>query len=102
MQAGGGSTRVGSGRVFLPEIVERQRGASGSTTLVELGGIAAGNRLRFILDGHDAVADGEALQRQVHEPARAFVRDHLEMIGLAADHDAERDKGAEASAAGGE
>src|SRR5690606_815868 len=28
-----------------------------------------------------------------HDPARAFVRDHLEVIGLAADHDAERDIG---------
>ena len=46
-------------------------------------------RLRFVLDGEDAVADGEALERQGHEPARAFVRHDLEMIGLAADHHAQ-------------
>ena len=64
--------------------------------------VGANDRLGLVLDGEDAVADGEALKRQVHQRARAFVRHDLEMIGLAADHDAERDESAEAAASRGQ
>ena len=49
-------------------------------------------RLRLGVDGEDAVADGElALHSQIHQAARRFIRDDLEMIGLALDDAAERD-----------
>jgi hypothetical protein len=63
---------------------------------------ARAQRLIFILDRQDAVADGEAVERQRHDAARAFVRHHLEMIGFAADDDAERDEGVVAPALAGE
>jgi hypothetical protein len=66
--------------------------------LVTLAWISADDRLGLVFDGEDAVADGETLQRQVHQALRASVRHQLEMVGLTADHHAERDKGAEAAA----
>ncbi|KQM14595.1 hypothetical protein ASE50_08655 [Sphingomonas sp. Leaf5] len=49
-------------------------------------------RLRLVLDGQDAVADRHAFEAQVHDPARALVRHDFEMIGFAADDDAQRDE----------
>jgi len=49
--------------------------------------------LSFILDGQDAVADRDAVHGQRHQAARALPGDDFEMIGLAADHHAQRDKG---------
>src|SRR5690554_2809232 len=47
--------------------------------------------LLLVLDGQDPVADGRAvMDGEILQAAGAFVAHHLEMIGLAADHDAER------------
>ena len=49
-------------------------------------------RLRFVLDGEDAVAERDARAATSSiKPARGFVRHDLEMIGLAANDAAERD-----------
>src|SRR4051794_32639932 len=93
---------TGSRRVLFAEIEQSERGLRGAATLVELGWVAAGDRLRLVLNGEDSVADRVALQCQFHDPARAFVRDHFKMISLAANDDAERDEGAEAPASRGE
>src|SRR6476659_7798984 len=91
-----------SRRVLLPELVQRERGLRRTAAFVEPRRIAPFDGLRLVLDGEDAVADSESLQRQVHDSPRAFIRHDFEMIGLAADHDAESDEGAEAAASRGE
>src|SRR6185437_7449303 len=86
------------GCVFLPKLVHGESGLGCAAALVELAGIASRHRLRFILDRQYAVADGITLERQIHEPSSAFVRDDLKMVGLAADDHAESDKRTEAPA----
>jgi hypothetical protein len=49
-----------------------------------LGRIGALDRLSLILDREDSVADRIALERQIHQAPRAFIRHQFEMIGLAA------------------
>ena len=72
-----------------------ERGLGRAAALVALGRVGADDRLRFILDGEDAVADREALRASGPSAPRALsFDDHFEMIGLAADHHAERDEGA--------
>src|ERR1043165_9127441 len=90
------------GRVLLAQFVEREGGTSRAPALVAEARIAALARLLLILDGEDSVADRITLHRQFHEAARAFVGDDLKMIGLSPDHDAQRDEGAKAPAAGRE
>ena len=47
----------------------------------------------LVLGGQDAVADRQRfLDRQIHQRAGRFIGDDVEMIRLAADHGAERDK----------
>ena len=47
----------------------------------------------LVVDGEDAVAERQlSRHRQIHQPARGFHRDDLEMDGLAADDAAERDR----------
>src|SRR3546814_12596603 len=53
--------------------------------------VGARQRLILVLDGQYAVADRESVEGQRHDAARAFVRHHLEVIGFAANHHAERD-----------
>jgi hypothetical protein len=50
-----------------------------------------GRGLLLVLHRQDAVADGNPVHGQRHDAARAFARDDLEMIGLAADDDADGD-----------
>ena len=55
--------RRGAGRlgpVFLPKLEQRQRRPRRAAALVALRRVGAGDRLRLVLDGQDAVADGEA------------------------------------------
>src|SRR4051795_11551745 len=73
-----------SGGVFLAQVEERQRGLGSAATLVALLRVGADDGLLLVLDGEDPVADGIALHRQLHEPARAFLRDDLEVESLAA------------------
>ena len=49
-------------RVFFSEVEQGERGLGRAAALVGLGRIGAGDRLRFVLDGQDAVADRIALQ----------------------------------------
>src|SRR6185437_15150938 len=87
-----------SGREFLAKLEHCKRGSCSSAAFVEPSGVAPCNRLRFILDGENAVAHGIALERQLHQPARALIGHDLEMIGFAADHDAEADECTKAAA----
>ena len=66
--------------------------------LVELPWVCADERLLFILDGQDAVADCEALEREFHQRASALLGDDFEVISFAPDHHTQRDKSAEAAA----
>ena len=71
---------------------QRQRRARGVAAFVLLFHARAGQGLRLVLDGDDAVADRQsARQRKLHQAARRLMRDDLEMDGLAADDAAERD-----------
>src|SRR3954462_15229896 len=65
--------------ILFAQFVKRERGARGVSALVPLRGVGPNDRLRFILDRQDAVADSEALKGQVHQRARAFVGHQLEM-----------------------
>ncbi len=70
----------------------RERSAGRVAAFVALPRIGAHHRLRLVLDGQDAIAERQAQsQRYIHQSARAFVGDELEMIGLAANDAAERD-----------
>src|SRR5690606_33015586 len=63
-----------------------ERDAHGLRALVE-----PRARLRLVVRREDAVADGQAvLQGDVHDAPRRLVAHHLEVIGLAADHAADR------------
>src|SRR5688500_4906708 len=57
----------------------RRLGRSGA--LVELGRVGADDRLGLVLDREDAVADRDPVHGQRHDPAGAFSRHDLEMIG---------------------
>ena len=60
----------------------------------------ARQRLRLVLDGQDAEADGELLlEREVLQAARALAADIIVMRRLAADDAAERDVAVEARVA---
>src|SRR3954447_9925426 len=85
--------------VLLPELIQRERRSSGMATLVAAIGVGALECLGFVLDGQHSVADREALQRKIHQRPRAFFRHDLEMIGFAADYDAQCDECTEAPAA---
>src|SRR5437763_311585 len=68
--------------------------ARGIATLVHLAGARPRPGLRLGIDGDDAVAERELFRhRKIHQRARGFDRDDLEMDGVAADHAAERDRG---------
>ena len=69
----------------------RQRCLGRFAALVLFAATGAGPGLGLVLDGEDAVADGEAIEGQRHDGAGAFAGDHLEMVGFAADDAAERD-----------
>src|SRR6185503_22173 len=87
------------GRVFLPELVEREGRLRRVAALVAATRVGANPRLLLILDRQNAIADRIALERQVHDAARALAGDNLEMKGFPANHDPERDECAEATAA---
>src|SRR5271170_8251668 len=54
-------------------------------------GWRAYERLRLVLDGQDAIADGQPVaHRELLQPARTLGADVIVMRGLAADHAAER------------
>ena len=66
----------------------RARRCAAASPPLSLRRVGADERLGLVLDGEDAVADGEAVEGQRHQAAGAFAGDDLEMIGLAADHHA--------------
>src|SRR4051812_29311285 len=76
-----------------PQHGQRRLGRLAALVLLVRSG--PGEGLGLVLDGEDAVADGEAVEGERHDPARALAGDDLEMIGLAADHDAQRNEGVE-------
>ena len=79
-------------RQIALELRHNERGAGGVGALVTFIRAGAGARLGFVLDGENAIADGELLlDRKLHQPARGFVRHQLEVVGLAPDDAAERD-----------
>src|SRR5665647_2610450 len=82
-------------RELVGAMLERQHRQSrlgGVGALMAMRAADAIFRLRLGVDGEDAVADGKlALHGQVHQAARRFIRNDLEMIGLALDDAAERD-----------
>ncbi len=50
-------------------------------------------RLLLVFHRQNPVADAQPVaHHQIHQPTRRFIRHDLEMIGLAADHAAQRDK----------
>ncbi len=74
-------------------MMQRDRGARRVAALVALRRIGANDGLRLVLDGQDAVAHRQqVLNGDVHDGARTLARDDLEMIGLAANDAAERDR----------
>ena len=60
------------GSVLLAQHEQGERGAGRMPALVALGRIGADDRLGLVLDGEDAVADREALERQVHQRRERF------------------------------
>jgi hypothetical protein len=47
--------------------------------------------LFLVFDRQDAIADGQAIDGQRHDPARAFARDDFKVIGLSANDHADGD-----------
>ena len=63
--------------------------------LVHLGHTGAGPGLVQVFHGEDAIADGEALKREIHEGAGTFARHDVVVPGLAADDSTQRHIGVE-------
>src|SRR6185437_9949869 len=81
------------------ELDHGETGARRFAALVLAVDAGARERLRLVLDGEDAEADGGAvLQRQLLQAARALAADIVVMGRLAADDAAERDIAVEATA----
>src|SRR3954452_12431011 len=68
-----------------------ERGPRGIAALVHLGDAGSRPHPILVVDGQDAVAEGQAARhRKIHQRPRGFLRHDLEMDGVAADHTAER------------
>src|SRR3546814_13172435 len=89
--------RLGGGRSTNTELfLEREHGERGLrrfAALILARLVGARKRLFLILDGQNAVADREPVERQRPDAPRAFVPDDLQMIGLAAEPHAARQGG---------
>jgi hypothetical protein len=87
-----------SGRVSCPKLEQRKGCPHCGAALVQLSRVAASNRLGFVFDCKNAVADGKSVERQVHQTFCTLVRYDFEMIGFSADDHAKSDKRTETAA----
>ena len=85
-----GGVRSSNAELIL-QCQHRERGFRRLAALILARLVGARKRLFFVLHGQNAVTDSKAVERECHDPARAFIRHHFEMIGFAADDDAKRD-----------
>src|SRR6188508_3772810 len=80
-----------SPRAQRRHLERRERGFGALIAFVATG---ARERLRFVLAREHAVRDRDAaVARDLHQPARRFVHDHVVEAGLAAHHATQRDDG---------
>src|SRR5262245_55057871 len=71
-----------------------KRRARGVAALVELGSTRPRPGLLLVVDGQNTVAERKfPRDSQIHQSARGFHRDDLEMDGFSLDDAAERDRG---------
>ncbi len=71
--------------------MDRKSCPRGIATLVALPGVRARKGLGLGIDGQNAIAEREFSRNgNLHHGARAFIRDDLEMMGLAANDATER------------